>query len=531
VVDTSTGCSDTSTPYTIIINPTPVAPTITIVGSPAVCAGDTITMNATHPQDPNVTYQWSTGEISSSIGATQNGCYAVTVTNSFGCKNDTIACVTIYEAPCVEQFWTGCLDTCSPFLMNAPAGYSAYQWLLNDTIISGATAQTYTATVNGSYSVILTTINGCIDTTGYVDLTLHPCDTACAVFIPDSIYCDKNGNYVFQYYIMNNTSYTIDETTLQILPPHISLLYAPVTQYPTIAPNSMSGLLTTTIYNGNPGDTLCFLTHIHTHNSLGQEIFCCPSDTVCITLPECEKIHCDVNYQDTICRGMVATYSYPSANPGHTYNWYFPGATPATATGPGPHNINLVGGGCKPFTLVITHNGQSDTCRGQTCIIPNITVTIVQVGNSLQASGPAGVTYQWYSKNPTLTILSGQTNQFLNPTVDGVYCVVITNQHGCKDTTCIDYIKTAIGDVVKGSDWKLYPNPTESFFKLEFSEFSNDMMTIEVFDVMGKKIAQKQLMNDQQNKFVIFDQDLAKGVYTVNVKTENALSVKRLIVE
>jgi hypothetical protein len=155
----------------------------------------------------------------------------------------------------------------------------------------------------------------------------------------------------------------------------------------------------------------------------------------------------------------------------------------------------------------------------------------VQVGNSLQASGPAGVTYQWYSKNPTLTILSGQTNQFLNPTVDGVYCVVITNQHGCKDTTCIDYIKTAIGDVVKGSDWKLYPNPTESFFKLEFSEFSNDMMTIEVFDVMGKKIAQKQLMNDQQNKFVIFDQDLAKGVYTVNVKTENALSVKRLIVE
>jgi PKD repeat protein len=530
ITDTSTGCTDTSLPYTIIIHPKPVAPTITITGSPAACAGDTIILYATHP-DTAVTFQWNTDEITDTIGATQNGCYAVTVTNNFGCKNDTTQCITIYEAPCVEQFWTGCLDTCSPFLMNAPAGYAAYQWLYNDTVIAGATAQTYTATVNGNYSVILTTVNGCIDTTGYLELTLHVCDTGCAFLIPDTIYCDKNGNYVFQYYIQNNTSNTIDETTLQILPPHISLLYAPVTQYPTIAPNSLSGLLTATIYNGQAGDTLCFLSHIHTHNTLGQEIFCCPSDTVCITLPHCDTIHCNLEYQDTICRGMVATYSYPSPVTGYTYNWYFPGATPATATGPGPHNINLVGGGCKPFTLIIIHNGQSDTCRGQTCIIPNITVTIAQVGNTLQASGPAGVTYQWYSKNPALTLLPGQTNQFLNPAGDGVYCVVITNQHGCKDTTCIDYIKTAIDDISKGGDWQLYPNPTENFFRIAFSEFSNNLMTIEVFDVMGKKVAQKQLLNDQQNKVVLFDQYLAKGVYTVNVKTENTLSVKRLIVE
>ena len=42
--------------------------------------------------------------------------------------------------------------------------YVSYQWLLNDTIVNGATSNPYTAVDTGNYQVIVTDANGCSDT-------------------------------------------------------------------------------------------------------------------------------------------------------------------------------------------------------------------------------------------------------------------------------------------------------------------------------------------------------------------------------
>lgn len=50
--------------------------------------------------------------------------------------------------------------------------FSAYQWLKNNIIIGGATAQNYTATTPGSYRVKVTNANGCTDTSAITTVSV-----------------------------------------------------------------------------------------------------------------------------------------------------------------------------------------------------------------------------------------------------------------------------------------------------------------------------------------------------------------------
>ena len=50
--------------------------------------------------------------------------------------------------------------------------FETYQWLLNGTAIVGAQNQNYTATQNGLYSVVVSDVNGCIDTSEAIIITV-----------------------------------------------------------------------------------------------------------------------------------------------------------------------------------------------------------------------------------------------------------------------------------------------------------------------------------------------------------------------
>ncbi len=65
--------------------------------------------------------------------------------------------------------------------LSIPASYVSYQWNLNGSPISGATANTYEATVSGSYTVSVTDSNGCSGTSDSHVVTITPC-------IPNIVY-------------------------------------------------------------------------------------------------------------------------------------------------------------------------------------------------------------------------------------------------------------------------------------------------------------------------------------------------------
>lgn len=635
ITDTLTGCSDTSLLYAVTVHAGPVTPTITPLGPTTVCADQTITLVATHP-DPTVTFLWSTGEANDTIVVTEGGCYQVQATDTNGCTKKTQFCVTVNPLPDLCSFYEGCLDTCRPFIIHAPNG-AAHQWFFNGSPILGATNPTYSATLDGSYSVEVTNTFGCVDTTGFLDLMLEDCDTAlCGTFIVDSIYCDPAGNYVLDYRVVNHSGLAITQVNLNILPPFLALPFAPSLVYTTIATGDTSIPLSTTIYGATAGDTLCFRAHLDAYDSAGNELLCCFSDTVCVALPPCpadtaccyfqyvsdsiwcvqtsvgpkfnfnfqingcgsleiqnsstgilnvvnpftltaglntvsgsyipsgpadtlmcltfvmgdgatpptyckdtticfpinckqHPLPCNWQYKREVCEGNQAIFNY-TGGPGVTITWSFPSGVPTTATGPGPHFITYNTPGVYPVSMTLTNSAGSTTCRDSIIVIAKPDAVITQTGTSLYAS-PAGMNYQWLSGPPSYTTIFGANNQYYSPTAEGVYCVVVSNSYGCRDTACRDFLFTGIA-TIEANDWNIYPNPNDGSFTLSVMAGKNEPVTMKLVNTLGEVVDTRTMdVRTGTQSFFISNDNLAQGIYFVQLTTEAGTSIRRVVIK
>ncbi|MBP7497771.1 MAG: DUF1566 domain-containing protein [Bacteroidales bacterium] len=75
---------------------------------------------------------------------------------------------------------------------------------------------------------------------------------------------------------------------------------------------------------------------------------------------------------------------------------------------------------------------------------------------------------------------------------------------------------------------KIYPNPTTGYCKIEFETFSSDFVTIELYDLTGKRIAQtEKMLNRGRHLFSLTG--LSSAIYIVKVKTADFTSNARLI--
>jgi PKD repeat protein len=168
VVD-SNGCADVSDPVTVTVNPNPV-PFIT-PPDPAVCANNTIVITA----NGGISWAWSTQQLTQSI-TVGVGTYTVTVTDANSCTGTASTTVGLNPGITAAVTPAGPIAICTgnPAVLTAvPSGPGyTFQWHDASGPISLATNDTYTANVNGSYSVIITDGNGCTGSSNVVLVTL-----------------------------------------------------------------------------------------------------------------------------------------------------------------------------------------------------------------------------------------------------------------------------------------------------------------------------------------------------------------------
>ena len=100
---------------------------------------------------------------------TNSGTYNITVSNSNGCDSIITLNLVVIDLPNVNIIQTNNVLTVN-------GTFSAYQWFLDGSSISGATNETYTATITGSYSIEVTNGNGCSNTSASINVTVS--DTA-----------------------------------------------------------------------------------------------------------------------------------------------------------------------------------------------------------------------------------------------------------------------------------------------------------------------------------------------------------------
>ncbi len=165
------GCISTRTPVKATIR---AIPTINSSNSVATCRPSSLNLSAT---TNNGIVRWYSVPFGGVVLATGNSFTTPVITTS------TTYYVDAFDSGCVSTTRTGINATIFPsinkattvngFTITATANGINYQWVdcnNNYQIISGATSQSYTPTVNGNYAVILKNTN-CTDTSACVPIT------------------------------------------------------------------------------------------------------------------------------------------------------------------------------------------------------------------------------------------------------------------------------------------------------------------------------------------------------------------------
>ncbi len=149
IVNTLSGCTLMDT--VVITNK--VAPTVSLGPDASICPGTTTVLDA---GNAGASFLWSTGATTKTITVNAAGTYIVQVTNAGGCAAKDTIVITGKAAPTVNLGVDR--DICTSDLITLDAGNvgSTYLWS------TGATTQTISVNLAGTYSVQVTNVGGCV---------------------------------------------------------------------------------------------------------------------------------------------------------------------------------------------------------------------------------------------------------------------------------------------------------------------------------------------------------------------------------
>ncbi len=166
------GCAAVSLPASIVVYPLPVA-VISTTGALAFCDGGSVTLDA---GSGFKSYKWSNGKYGQLLTVKTAGEYSVTITDYNSCANTSaVTQVVVYPLPSTNIAVGGptafCEGATSTFLQ-APAGYTTYQWSKGSNFIAGATDKKYYPSTSGTYKVTITDSKNCQDQSEGTNITV-----------------------------------------------------------------------------------------------------------------------------------------------------------------------------------------------------------------------------------------------------------------------------------------------------------------------------------------------------------------------
>jgi uncharacterized delta-60 repeat protein len=137
------------------------------------CEGELVVLDAAVPGG---TYAWSDLSTDATLIVALNGSYSVTVTDANGCTDSDNVNVSFSPLPPSPVIIATGVDL-------STTAVGDLQWLLDGAPITGATSASYSAEVNGTYTVMVTDTNGCSNVSAPENITTVGMVEAAAVAI------------------------------------------------------------------------------------------------------------------------------------------------------------------------------------------------------------------------------------------------------------------------------------------------------------------------------------------------------------
>jgi len=385
----------------------PPTASITPAGPITACTGTTVTLNAN--TGTGITYQWKdgtnniTGATNAAFTPTTSGTYSVVTSLGTCTSTSNTVTVTFVARPDTAVSLSpanGTTCTGQPIELSVPAATGAtYQWLRNNTVITGATTRTYTATTAGDYRVRVS--NGtCADTSNVRTLSFLPAPVATITPAGATTICEES------QVLLNGTT-PATGLTYQWLRNGAIIAGATNDTYAA----TLAGSYRLVVSNGACTDTSVVVPvvvnplPVATATAGGPTTFCTGSNVVLTA-----NTGTGISY--TWLRNTLPIV--PAAT-SQTYT--------ATQTGVYAVVVRNTTTGCAdtsfPGVIVVASTSASATL--------NVTggLTFCEGGNvTLQAATGTGFTYVWYRNNG---VIAGAQSATYTATTSGTYYAVITN--------------------------------------------------------------------------------------------------------
>ena len=489
VVTNADGCTGTGTSVVTI---TPGAPVVNL-SNPAPQCGGTLTLDA---GNAGSSYLWSPGgETTQTISAVASGTYQVTVTNTCGSSTGS-AVVTINAIPVVNL--GGPYAQCGGVVLDAGNPGSTYNWNSGQGF-----SQTFNAVANGTYTVVVTSPQGCSGT--------------------GSAVVNSNGSFPVVNlggpFVQCNGTVTLDAGN-----PGASYLWSPGGETTPVITVNTSGTYTVTVTNACGSSTGSAVVTIITTSAIGSvtpsgpTTFCQggsvdltaatgssylwstgeTSQTISVTqtgnysvtittaqgcqilspvtgvnvLPALPIPTITSSGSGNICNGQSITLTSSGAT-GNTWNPNGLQSQSIIVSNPGSYTVTVSNGQCSATSLpfVVTLNFPPSA------VITAIGNTTFCKGDSVLLQAPAAASYTWFkvglNGNPDVNI-GNDSSVVVNQSGD--YYVVVTGANGCTRASFPSTNVVAQDTVAKPTftvDGALSPCNSGSFITLTAATASN----------------------------------------------------------
>lgn len=336
------------------------------------------------------TYDWNTGDTTSTLTVTTSGTYSLTVTDTSGCSGSDSINVILNTSGGLNlipyEDTTVCPGT--PVTFDAGAGFASYSWS------TGAITQTITTSTSGIYTVSVQDSNGCTSS-----------DTV-ELIVNNNLTVDIGQNST----ICSNSAYTFDAG-----PGFATYEWSTGAQTQTIT-TTTAGTYSVTVYD---------------------QLGCSASDTATLTVNPIPFV--DLGNDRTVC---LTPYRLSVRRPtGFQYLWSTGATLPfIDVTTSGMYSLTLTDNmGCSNSDSVYI----TVSTTGSTDLISYTDTTICD-GESVTLDAGAGfLSYSWSTGAITQTITTSSA---------GMYFVSVEDSFGCTNMDSVEVHVSPLPVVDLGAD-------------------------------------------------------------------------------
>lgn len=369
----------TQTQTVIPISPSNAPVSLAMSGPTTFCAGGTVTLSA--PTGVN-SVTWNTGQTGNSIVVSSSGTFTASYITSDGCSitsnSVTVAVNSLPQSSIVSPSgsWTFCAG--STLSLGTSSTASSYQWFRNGSAISGANSATFGAALPGTYSVQLTTNQGCSNVSSAVQVSESALPPTTIVSSNTGVLCAG------------------DSVTLTA-PAGFSYLWS------TGATSQYIKVVSSGVYS------------VSVSNSAGCNSQSSPTQIAFNPIP---VLNVSTSGPLTICHNGFVTLT--AASGFSSYLWSNGATTQSIiATSQGAYSVTgYTAAGCAKVSNVLN---VAVTAAPVATITPSSTANLC-VGDTLTLSAPAGYSYLWST---------GATTQSISVVNSGIFSVTVSTAAGC----------------------------------------------------------------------------------------------------